>query len=329
MDEFIIQILRGDATPSVTERVRRWRDESPENEAQFRSVARVWSLTEPAAGREHSRPVDLDVILMGAEARREAQDSVATIPISIARRRFTFGRHAAGWSVALAAGIAAIALGIRMDVFTPGPRPTASYLAQASTPTTVSLDDGSFVKLAAGSRLEVWYSEDERRVSLHGRGFFAVAHQAGRPFIVESRGTETQVLGTRFEVSETGGEVRTVVVDGRVALSNESGSVEVSAGSLGRATDGIGPTTETPPDIYGLLDWPTGLMLFQSTPLDRVAAEVGRRFGRALEVQGEDVGALRISGTFEEESFEEVVLALCETVGAECALTEQGATIGR
>ena len=65
------------------------------------------------------------------------------------------------------------------------------------------------------------------------------------------------------------------------------------------------------------------------TPLDRVAQEVGRRFGRVLEVQDEALRARRISGTFEDQSFEEVVLALCETVGAECSLTDAGATLGR
>ena len=86
---------------------------------------------------------------------------------------------------------------------------------------------------------------------------------------------------------------------------------------------------ETPDDIYGLLDWPSGILLFQGTPLSQVALEVEWRFGRPVEVRGEELRSLRISGTFEEESFEQVVVALCETVGARCALDENGVSMER
>jgi transmembrane sensor len=329
LDELIIQVLGGDADPSVTERVRQWRTASAENEAHFGTLARVWSLTEPETSRELGQPVETAVILAAAEERRRGNDGTEVIPIGPGRLQFSLGSNVTRWGVALAAGIAAVALGVGTGVFTPGPRPAAAYLAQAGAPSTVSLSDGSFVKLAPGSSLEVWDSDVERKVALSGRGFFAVAHEAERPFIVRSGDTETRVLGTRFEVSETEGGVRTVVVDGRVAMSNGQGSVEVHAGSLGRTAEGVAPITETPDDVYALLDWPTGLMLFQGTPLGRVAQEVGRRYGQVVEVRGQALQALRISGTFEEEDFEEVLLALCETAGVECALTEDGATIGR
>ena len=51
------------------------------------------------------------------------------------------------------------------------------------------------------------------------------------------------VLGTRFEVSDQDGQVRTVVVDGSVAVSNEHGSVEVVAGGLARASAEAPPST--------------------------------------------------------------------------------------
>jgi transmembrane sensor len=330
LDESIIQVLRGVADPSVTERVRRWRAQSEENEARFGALARLWSLTEPAAADEVGPPIGTDMIVAAAEERRRAPQGSDVIPLDRGRRRPRVGRSALRWSVALAAGIAAVAVGLRMGVLAPGPQAAATYVASAGGPSTVVLEDGSFVKLAPGSALDVWDSRSERRVGLRGRAFFAVTHVAGRPFAVEAGGTETRVLGTRFEVADVGGgAVRTVVVEGRVAVSNERGSVEVSAGSLARTDQNEAPTLETPEDIYALLDWPAGVLLFQGTPLSEVAREVALRFGQRVEVRGEALGALRISGTFEEEGFEEVLLALCETAGAECALTAEGAVIGR
>ncbi len=328
MDELIIQVLLGEAPPSVAERVRRWRAESPENEEYFRVTAWVWSLTEPTENAGSAEPLDPAVILRAAEARRSADAPSGVVPISHARPRSWKSKRVVGWSVALAAGIAAVALGVRDRAPPSGAPPTAVWSAPATASRTVTLDDGSFVKLAAGSRLETWISRDGRRVGLTGRAFFAVAHDPARPFSVRCDGVEARVLGTRFEISDMNGSVRTVVVDGLVAVSNDKGSVEVPAGSLAQARPDAPPITETPEDIYAALDWPEGVLLFNGTPLGRVAREVGGVFGKTVVVANERLRALRISGTFEQQSFEEVVLALCETVGAKCALTEGGATIG-
>ncbi|HSG07369.1 MAG TPA: FecR domain-containing protein, partial [Longimicrobiales bacterium] len=204
----------------------------------------------------------------------------------------------------------------------------ATYTAEAGVASSVSLDDGSFVRLAPGSSLQVWEGDSERRVKLTGRAFFAVARDEERPFVVQAGAAWTRVLGTRFEVSDQGGNVRTVVVDGRVAVSNDQGTVEVTGGGVAQAAIDGPPTVDVPDDMYALLDWPGGILLFQGTPLAQVAGEVGRFFDRTVEVQGDQLQSLRISGSFEGVAFEEVVLALCETAGAVCSLTDTGARIG-
>ncbi len=44
----------------------------------------------------------------------------------------------------------------------------------------------------------VIFSENERRVELTGEAYFEVAKNAHKRFIVESKGTTTEVLGTHF-----------------------------------------------------------------------------------------------------------------------------------
>jgi transmembrane sensor len=325
VDELIIQVLERKAPPEVAEKVRAWRAESEANEAYYRDTARLWSLTEPVAAAPASHPVDARVIAAAAEARR-ARAGSDVIALDQRRSRPRFGGRALRWGVALAAGIAAVALGIRLDMFTGGGRSAASYVAAAGVSRVVTLDDGSFVKLAPGSRLRTSFSASARRATLRGRAFFAVAHDAARPFIVRAGSAETRVLGTRFEVAETGDGVRAIVVEGVVALSNDEGSVDVPAGSLGESSGGRAPTVRRATDVYALLDWPEGVMLFQATPLAEVAREVERRFGRKVDVLG-NLGTVRISGTLEEEGFADTVLTLCQIAGAHCALTENGARI--
>jgi transmembrane sensor len=326
VDELIIQVLRRDAPPHVVERIRAWRAESEANEAYFRETARVWSLTAPsAASAISSRPVGVDAITAAAEERR-GRNGTEVIALD-SRRRSVLGRPVLRWAAAVAAVLAAVAIGLQVDLINGGPEPAASYVASADRAELIALDDGSFVKLAPASTLTTNDFGAERRVSLEGRAFFAVARDPERPFIVAAGGAETRVLGTRFEVAELDNGVRAIVVEGLVALSNAEGSVVAPAGSLARATPGRSPTVEPAGDIYALLDWPQGVMLFQATPLAEVAREVERRFGRTVQVMGDELRSVRISGTLEEESFEATVLALCQTAGAECSLTDAGARI--
>lgn len=325
MDELIIQVLQRNASPEAVERVRAWRAESEANEAYFRDTARAWALTEPATATSPSHTVSAALIAAAAEARRVGTGPSDVIALDERRRRPRFGGRALRWSVALAAAIAAVALGIRLDTLIGG-RSSASYIADAGTSRVVTLEDGSFVKLAPGSRMRTSFSGSTRGVTLQGRAFFAVAHDEARPFIVRAGGADARVLGTRFEVAQTDGGVRAIVVEGVVALSNKEGSVDVPAGSLGQTIGGQAPTVRRAGDVYALLDWPEGVMLFQATPLAEVARELERRFGRKVEVLG-DVGTIRISGTLEEDSFGDAVLTLCQIAGARCALTEKGARI--
>ena len=88
----------------------------------------------------------------------------------------------------------------------------------------VALADGSTVHLNSESELRfpVSFAGGERRVYLKGEGYFEVASDTMRPFVVETGGTEVRVLGTRFNVNAYGesGAIRTTLVDGSVRVSD-------------------------------------------------------------------------------------------------------------
>ncbi len=330
MDELIIRVLSGDASPAEEEEVQCWRTESSENEASFQSARHVWALTEALPRTEVPEPPGGEFVAGAWERQRDEETDPSVV--SLAEKRRAAGRpsNALRWTVALAAGVAAVAIGLQAVGWpAAGPLPVAVFAADAEDVSTVTLDDGSRVRLAPGSRLEQWEAEAERRFSLTGRAFFAVAHDPTRPFVVEAGDTEARVLGTRFELLLSDGDLRTVVVDGRVAVSNEEGRVEIPAGGVGHARRGEPPTTELPEDLYALLDWPGGMLIFQATPLARVAEEVGLHFGLTVDVHTDQLRAFRISASFDEESFQEIIRSLCDVVAAAgCSVTDTGASIG-
>jgi len=327
LDDLILRFLNGDATPSEEERVGRWRAESRENETYFRDFAAIWGATAPGFDEQPAVPVDPVIVIAEAERRRASGGKDRVFPF---RRRGASGgrgRSRVAGGFAIAAGLAAVAVSVRLVTSGPAPGSTANFAAGPSETRTVVLEDGSFARLAPGSAIAVAAAGGVRQVRLSGRAFFAVAPDAERPFVVRVGGTETRVLGTRFEVAETEGGVRTVVVDGIVRVSNVQGAVEAAAGDVATSDSGRPPTVTHADDVRALLDWPGGLLLFQGTPLERVAQEVERAFGRSVTVETYALRALRISGSFQDEGFEDVVQGLCDASGALCRIGADGAVL--
>lgn len=86
---------------------------------------------------------------------------------------------------------------------------------------TVILADNTKVWVNANSKLTfpTNFSTGQRRVKLEGEAFFEVSHDPQHPFYVEANGTETQVLGTRFNVNAYSQEVKTTLEQGKVAFT--------------------------------------------------------------------------------------------------------------
>jgi len=323
VDELIIRVLSGAASSFEEERLKRWRSETPENEAHFLETARIWDLTEPEQVAGPATP-PVDAILRMADSRTSR--TRATLPrdplrSSTPKKAIRLQRRLL-WGMAMAAGMAAVAIGLQAVGDSSGTGPAATYATGVGESRTVTLGDGSFVRLAPDSRLQDRSTEASRRVALSGRAFFAVAHDSDRPFTVETEAGSVRVLGTRFELSQRQENLRTIVVEGRVAVSNDNGTVEVTRGSVATVIGGGAPRSEISDDVYSLLDWPGGVLVFQGTPLGQVAEEVSHHFGRPLVVSGERLGARRISAWFDGEDFDEIAESLCVVAGAECTLSD-------
>ena len=105
MDELIIRVLSGDASPAEEEEVQRWRTESSENEASFQSARRVWALTEALPRTGVPEPPSGEFVAGAWERQRDEEAD----PSVVSQRP----SHALRWTVALAASVAAVAIGLR------------------------------------------------------------------------------------------------------------------------------------------------------------------------------------------------------------------------
>lgn len=168
-----------------------------------------------------------------------------------------------------------------------------------------TLPDGSELTLDADSEVQAAYYGERRELRLlRGAAFFAVAHDAARPFSVRAAGTLVTVLGTRFSVElEGNAEAPTVLVavqSGRVRVRPDQGDpgehVELGAGD---ALSVLASTGRGPPGVHRrrgeAAPWREGWLSFSDTPLGQAAGRIQRYRSAPLQVHP-SVAALPVSG---------------------------------
>jgi transmembrane sensor len=110
---------------------------------------------------------------------------------------------------------------------------------------TVSLTDGTKVRVGPDSLLRVAFGDDHRTIRLiRGEAMFDVAKDRARPFYVESEMVGVLAVGTEFRVSRLGGRDVVAVTEGSVALYRDGrdairGAVSVAPAQLAEATGGV------------------------------------------------------------------------------------------
>ena len=153
------------------------------------------------------------------------------------------------------------------------------------------LSDGSEVMLNTGSKLSYpsRFTGRERRVVLDGEAYFRVKHDAHHPFIVETAGIETTVLGTEFNVKAyEGSSTHVTLVRGRVAAkSRKSGFHDIlePGQDICLADDGSFVKKAVDPDKYKY--WDEGLFYFDDEPLNDIAQDLGRWYNMNVVFQNE------------------------------------------
>lgn len=196
------------------------------------------------------------------------------------------------WALAGMAAAAAVALGI---FFGHGLREPAHAVKDAMLVSeakwgkqlTQTLSDGTVIEMNSGSWIEypALFLGGERRVRLEGEAVFDVAHDAGRPFIVETYAYDVRVLGTRFDVlaDEIDGAFSTTLLEGSVEVLDKQRQVLVrlQPNQVARRDETGTLRTETLEDAEEALLWREDLLSLSGIPF----ADMMRRFERTYGVR--------------------------------------------
>ena len=290
----------GPLPPDEAEAFRAWLSEAPEHQDAYAAAGTLWA----ASGELERHPLFAETRAWAERASSRAQ---------VTRR-------------AMAAGLAAAVVGLGgLGVYLQTmPRPLAdqSFRTAVGQQAAVTLPDGSQMTLNTDSVVRTRADDEGRRLVYldQGQAYFKVAHDRRHPFVVQAAGRTVTALGTAFDVRVDHGELKVVLVEGRVRVqsarppaspaSNAAATrpaanpspvgpplaTDMSAGSqLVAVNDRDWRLTST--DVARETSWLKGQLVFDGETLGAIVEEMNRYSTRRMVVD-ERLAQRRLSGNF-------------------------------
>jgi transmembrane sensor len=161
------------------------------------------------------------------------------------------------------------------------------------------LEDGSRLQINGGSTLSVKMERGRRLVHMdQAEAVFDVAHDAGRPFLIDVGESQVRVVGTAFNIRRSAQETEVSVLRGVVEvgdLDRSGRKVRLTVGQAVRRADADDRMTVAPVDVRTAAAWTQGRRAYDDRPLSEIAADLSRAFATPVTV-APDAANLRFSG---------------------------------
>ncbi|VWX49764.1 FecR domain-containing protein [Novosphingobium sp. 9U] len=248
----------------------------PAHAEAFAQVERLWGR----AGDLRSRTT----------MQRFTQEALAR-PQSMHSRRPSLRMATLVCSLSLAVAVGGALLVLRSR--------SADYMTGIGEQRAVALTDGSHVRLATDTRLDVKMKDAARHVDLEGgEALFEVAHDTMRPFVVDTGDIQVVATGTRFDVRHVGSRITVTLLSGGVDI--RKGETLVAQLRPGQSWQSDRPAAQavTEANAGAVLAWTQGRLVFDKIALKEAVNEVNRYSERKIVlVAPKDEGEL-ISGSF-------------------------------
>lgn len=197
---------------------------------------------------------------------------------------------------------------------------------------TVSLPDGSTVRLNYGTRLTYDPTEFQgrtRSATIDGEARFKVSKDAAHPFTVNARGMRIKVLGTTFNVRARSTDNRTTVLleEGKVHLNSTVSSsnvilLPVQKATLDYATNSIRVSQAKLNDASTA--WHRGELKFEDEPLAVVLSTIEGNYGlKFINASTSHMLNDRFSGTLPSNNLNEALDILEHTYNVTLTVNEK------
>jgi ferric-dicitrate binding protein FerR (iron transport regulator) len=312
------KFFSGEASEAEVQQVLKWFDADELNPQKVQSLEELWNQIDASDFVSHNTDHILRSIHQEID-RSEARYTTAEHNYRQADRR-KWGRV---WPWASAAAIlmlvGMVAFQIAGDWGTGSEKGQITTIAEAGQKKTVTLTDGTEIRLNGGSRITVpaQFLTDKREVLLSGEAFIDVKRDTTRPFIVETEHITTTVLGTSFNIKSYDGDQQADVslVSGKLKVQHDdtatsSTSFILTPGEAAVFDNRNNTFKKTHFDTKFRLGWIEGALAFDNANMDEIITRLERWYGVNIEVASYNKASSQewnYRGVFNNESLHNVL----------------------
>ncbi|MEM6583626.1 MAG: FecR domain-containing protein [Pseudomonadota bacterium] len=256
-----------------------WLDAHPDNPTAYTRAVTVWqalgSLDEQILEQE-TVPVDALTSGSGPNTGLLRTGAGAKVYFAIAACLLAF----VGWWAT--------------TVFITSPTPAARvYATETGEIRQFTLADGSLLILAPDSRVTMRMELERRRAHLeHGEALFDVVSNSARPFEVATGPVTVMVVGTVFEVRNSGGVSRVAVAEGKVMVTQRGArdpagisstqQIEVMAGQRVIAAEGSELSNPSHVSPESIAAWRNSRLVYENATLSELIDDANRYSKRPI-----------------------------------------------
>ncbi len=175
------------------------------------------------------------------------------------------------------------------------------------------LPDSTLVWLNSGSslRFPLAFTGKTREVFLQGEGYFDVAENHKKPFIIHTKKLDVTALGTSLDVMAYADDriVSATLVHGKIKVEKRGTGryvyLEPSMQAVMDTVTGKMKVYEVKTKYY--TSWKEGTLIFRHEPMETVAHKLERWFNCTIYIKDDKLRKYKYTGTIEMETLREVL----------------------
>jgi ferric-dicitrate binding protein FerR (iron transport regulator) len=270
IESLIQKYLQDQTTEAENKQLQQWMLQSPENEKRFFAEKDIWDTTGFHANRKKYDAIpELELFKKRIEGISPRKSILFRRMLQMAAMLLvTFGL---GWAT-------------RFITLKQEQKPPQITMQEIFVPkgqvNQVFLADGTRIWINSDTHLTIpsVFSTTERVVKLSGEAFFSVAKDANRPFRVEVKGQQIEVLGTTFNVRayDNSGEIETTLEAGQIKLLAGNQTALLQPGQQSIFDINSNKLIVVKVDPLSFSSWKDGRYEFQNEDLSEVFKVVER-----------------------------------------------------
>ncbi|MBL0136245.1 MAG: FecR domain-containing protein [Chitinophagaceae bacterium] len=290
--------LLGEANAEEIRLVDEWLAANPENGNYYNQLKQVWEKSKLIAA---SSSVDTNAAWNRFQARTQVHKAKS--------RNSLFLRVAATVIFVIGAALLGIYLN---DQYGNTPQMAVSTIEKTLIDT---LPDGSVVTLNKKSSISYpkKFKGNTRKIQLKGEAFFNVSPDKTKPFVIDVKDIQVEVVGTSFNIRENKESTSVIVETGIVKVTKAGNTITLTAGEMMEIIDSgkIINKSKSSDKLYNY--YRSKQFVCEDTPLWKLVQVLNEAYGSEIVITRSELKDLKINTTFNDASLDEILSVIHET----------------